>query len=130
MDFIIKFIQLIHIIIIALVVIIPFTNNIELLLMHWIIVPFIVLHWILSYDTCVLTIIEIYLKNKIYQTDIQCEDALLYRLIAPVYNFKDNYNNFSKFIYIITILLWVKSSSKLYKYYIEYKNKNKNINTI
>ncbi len=109
-------INIIHYIVILSVIFIPFTNNSSLLLLHSIILPFILFHWYSNNDTCALTIIEKFVRQKINKKiNVKEEDCITYKLISPIYNFT-NYNK-SKLIWIITILLWLISSIKVYNKY-------------
>lgn len=111
-------ITIMHILFILFVVITPFTNNNYLLLLHAVVIPFVLFHWILNDDTCVLTMIERFLKKSIYKDNYSEESCFTCRLIEPVYNFVDDNKKFSKIIYITIIILWFISSGKLlYKYH-------------
>lgn len=122
-----KLIQLIHIIFIAFIVITPFMNNELLLMLHIIVIPFMIFHWKLNNDTCALTIIEHYIRLQI-NCNSNVNDCFTYRIVGPVYNFVGNNNDFSFWIYVISIVLWLVSVGKVYKNY-KY-NKNSIINII
>lgn len=109
-------IMICHIIIILFVIIIPFTNSNYFLLIHAIIIPFIMLHWILNNNTCALTIFEKILRTKDGVVP-NSEDCFTCRLIEPIYDFKNNYDDFSTLIYIITTGLWLISAYKLFNKY-------------
>ena len=110
-------ISIIHIIIIILVLTIPFTNSNYLLCLYIITIPFIILHWILNDNTCCLTIAEKYFREKTYKQNINIEECISYKLIAPIYDFNKNNNDFSVFIYALTISLWSIASYKIYNKY-------------
>jgi len=112
---IIWFIQLLHLCLILAVTIIPFTNSNYLLLLHSVIVPFIIIHWITNNDTCVLTTLEKYFKNTTTKADE--DNCFTVRLISPVYNFKIRHQRWSFYIYTITIGMWLLSSMKLFLKY-------------
>jgi len=101
----------IHLIFIILVVIVPFSNSPYLLMMHSIFIPFMILHWVTNNDTCVLTTIEKTARDIKKKEDEK--DCLTCKLINPVFNFKKDNEKSSKFIYIITITLWLFSITKL-----------------
>src|SRR4029079_19804711 len=102
-EILLKFITLIHILFVLFIVLAPFSNSNYILILHFIFVPFMILHWILNDNTCVLTIIERNLRKKMYgEEQYDDEDCFTCRLIELVYDFKKNYETFSKFIYIIT----------------------------
>ena len=99
------------------VVVAPFTSSTYLLFLHFIFVPFMVLHWALNDNTCILTVIERKLRKEIYG-ETNDDDCITCKLIEPVYDFRSNYQTFSTIIYTITILLWLISAGKLfYKYH-------------
>lgn len=109
--------MMIHIMLILFVVITPFFGNNYLLLLHLIIVPFVMMHWFVNDNTCVLSIIEMKIREKIgygYDNRTECFTC---NIIDPIYDLRANYDNYSTFIYIITFSLWCVSFSKLYYKY-------------
>lgn len=119
-QFILNIILFIHICVVLFVIVVPFMNSNYLLLMHSIIVPFIILHWIVNDNTCALSLIEKQIRKKMNNgISVDENDCFTCRIINPIYDFKSNYEQFSKFIYFITTVLWLISSSKLYT---KYKN--------
>jgi len=115
-ELLLQLITLAHIIFILFVISIPFLDSNYLLLLHIIILPFIVLHWVLNDNTCALTVAEKYLRKNISENTKE-EDCLTCQLIEPVYDFKKNYDGFSKIIYSVTFILWSISLFRLfYKY--------------
>jgi hypothetical protein len=117
-------ITILHIIFVLFVVIVPFTSSNYLLLLHVLFIPFLLFHWILNDNTCVLTIIERKLRQQISGKDTMDDDCITCKLIEPVYDFRKNHETFTTIIYTITISLWLISVYKLYSGY-----KNGNINT-
>lgn len=113
-DLILRFITLLHIFFILFVIITPFTKSNYFMLLHIILVPFMMLHWIFNNNTCVLTIIERYIRKKVYGDEDMKENCFTCKLIEPVYDFNKNYKSFSQIIYLITIGLWILSAGKLY----------------
>ena len=109
-------ITIIHLLFVLFVVITPFTNSNYFLLLHSIVVPFIILHWVCNDNTCCLTLVEKQLRKSVYGK-VSDSDCITCKLIEPVYDFKNDYASFSKFIYISAITLWLISTGKLmYKY--------------
>jgi hypothetical protein len=123
--FILKFISLIHILFILFIVIIPFTNSNYFLLLHIVITPFLMLHWVVNDNTCALTLLEKYVRSCI--DGVPCTDNISFmaNLINPIYDFKQNHEEFSNAIYLITITLWLVSIIKLF-----YKIKSGEIKTL
>lgn len=101
---------------VAFAVATPFTNSNYLLFVHSIFIPFLILHWICNDNTCVLTIVERKLRKEIYGENAE-DDCITCKLIEPVYDFRKNYDEFTKIIYAITITLWLVSVCKLYYKY-------------
>jgi hypothetical protein len=121
-NIILTIITIIHYIYIIFIVAAPITNNTLLLLLHAIFVPFMIFHWILNNDTCFLTILESYIRNDKKTFDIEellkkKEECFSYKLVGPIFNFKEDNEEFSTFIYIIVLALWATSLYKLYNKY-------------
>jgi hypothetical protein len=116
-DSLLILINIIHLVIIIFILTIPFSNSNYLMLLHIIVVPFIILHWLLNNNTCCLTVTEKYIREKTLGNNVDSKDCFTYKLIAPIYDFNKNHENFSMFIYTITICIWLISvyniSSKL-----------------
>jgi hypothetical protein len=106
-EFVLNLIILFHYIFIIFVVITPFVGNNILLLSHVIIIPFIILHWILNDNTCSLTILERFIRYKLYNQMPSDSDCITFNLIAPIYDFKKNNEGATNLIYLITISLWL-----------------------
>ena len=103
-------IRLLHLLFIIFVVVTPFTNYITILGMHFITIPFLILHWILNNDVCFLTEIEHKLSNK------PRNKTFFGRLIQPVYRFNQQFEN--HFLYTVTIMLWLITLIKIISLYI------------
>jgi hypothetical protein len=110
-DIILHLIKFIHLLFIIFILSTPFTTFYNLLSLYVVIVPIIMIHWILNNNQCGLTVLEkILSKNK--END---DEYFTYKLISPIYDFNKNYNQFSLFIWIITIILWIISIKNLNK---------------
>lgn len=72
-----------------------------------------ILHWLMNNNTCALTIFEKFLRKKL-NNDYDENNCFTCKLIEPVYDFKNNYETFSKIIYLGTIILWLIALGKLY----------------
>ena len=106
-----------HVLLMLFILLVPFFGSNYLLTMHFIIVPFIILHWVVNNNTCALTIMEHKIRETMTGTVCDVNDCITYRIVSPVYDFNKNYNNFSSIIYIITISLWLISAYRLYSKY-------------
>lgn len=108
-DSLIILICIIHWIVIIFVLAAPFSNSNYLMILHIIVVPFIMLHWILNNNACCLTLAEKYIRQKTIGVPIQDNECFTYQIMSPIYDFNKNNEDFSSFIYIITICVWLIS---------------------
>lgn len=108
-------ISIIHAILLLLALVIPFSSNNLCIMMYVLFVPFVVFHWLLNNNMCSLTLLEKYIRTKLGNDKIENVDCFTCRLIHPVYDFVNNYNNFSNLIYTTAFLLWSLCVYKLYK---------------
>lgn len=113
-------ITLLHILFIIFVVGAPFTNMNYFIFMHALLVPFMVLHWFCNDNTCVLTVVEKYLRKRIQKDKYKEEDCITCKLINPIYDFKKNNKKHTRLIYSICFLVWIISATKLW---LKIKNK-------
>jgi hypothetical protein len=124
-NIILTIITIIHYIYVIFIIAAPFSNITVLLLLHAIFVPFMIFHWILNNDTCFLTIAESYIRKSINGENIgniedllkKKEECFSYKLVGPIFNFKEDNENFSTFIYASVLILWGTSLYKLFKKY-------------
>ena len=107
-----------HIMVVCFVVLAPFSGNNCLILLHAISVPFIMAHWYLNDNTCVLSMMESRIRKHINKDDTDINNCFTCKLINPIYDFKANNENFSTLIYLITTTLWIFGLRKLY---VDYK---------
>lgn len=115
-EMLLKLIMLCHFIIVCLVVGVPFFGNNYFLVMHAICVPFMMSHWIMNDNTCVLSMAELELRKKL-KLPFDKKECFTCQLIDPVYDFKANNEEWTEYIYIITTCLWFISIYKLYSMY-------------
>ena len=119
-DIILFLINIIHILVIIFVVIAPFTNSNLFLLLHSIVVPFIMIHWILNNDTCAITLMEKYVRIQMNGGDyVDDKDCISYKVIGPIYNFMNEHVDYSRWTWIMTSMLWFVT---LYKLRVKYIN--------
>jgi c-di-AMP phosphodiesterase-like protein len=105
-DSLIILINIIHIIVIIFVLVTPFTDSNYLMLLHIIIIPFILMHWVLNNNTCCLTVTEKFIREVNTGTKVKDNDCFTYKLVAPIYDFNKDHEALSTFTYILTISLW------------------------
>ncbi len=108
-DSLVILINIIHLIVIVFVLAAPFSNSNYLMLLHAIVIPFIILHWLLNNNTCCLTVAEKYVREKNTGISVKDEDCFTYQLVSPIYDFNKDHQSFSTFIYLLTISLWIVS---------------------
>lgn len=114
-NFTLMFINMIHFLVILFIIIIPFTNYTLLILIHSIIVPFIMAHWLLNNDNCAITELEKIIRIKINGNNpVNYNDCFSYKIISPVYNFISLNPNHSDLSWAITIIIWIFSLYRLY----------------
>ena len=117
------FINIIHLIVILIILIIPFSGSNYYLFSYIILVPFIILHWVLNNNSCCLTLMEQRVRERITGEPVDRNETYMHKLIGPIYDFKKDNNDLSFYIYAGSIFLWLKACSGLYKNY-----KNNKIN--
>lgn len=111
----INLIVVLHFIFILFVVLTPFIGNNYFLILHAITVPFMMAHWYLEDNRCALTMMEKKARHIINGVEPDQDDCFMYNLIAPVYDFNKKYKEHSMSLYIITIVLWLITLTKLYE---------------
>ena len=96
-----------HIVFVAWVVLVPFTNNEPMLVLHLIVMPFLWFHWMLGDDTCALTMMERHLRG------VPSEDSFFHNLVSPVYKIRDqDVRTVSK---VASVALWLLTLRKVMK---------------
>lgn len=111
-----KLIMFCHFVIVCFVIGIPFVGNNYFLVMHLICVPFMMTHWYMNDNTCVLSLIEMELRKKL-NMPVNKNDCFTCQLIDPVYEFNAHRDEWSELIYIVTTGFWLITVYKLYCMY-------------
>lgn len=111
--FILKLITMVHLLFVIFVVVAPMTNSNYLMMLHSAFLPFLIVHWIFNDSTCAITMAERYLRKKLYGHDYEDDECITCRIVEPVYDFRNNYEQHTKIIYSITMILWAVSFSRL-----------------
>lgn len=115
-DSLLLLVKLAHYILLIFIIVTPFINIPLLSLLHIIIIPSILLHWILNNNICSLTIMEKFIRRKISSKELENEDCFTCRLIGDVYDFKKNHSQYTKFLYFSMISLWIINVYKVCNY--------------
>lgn len=96
-----------HILFIVWMVVVPFTNNEPMLVLHAVVVPFLWLHWAMSEDTCALTVAERWLRG------VEKSESFFHNLMSPIYVIQDD--DVRKWSWVASIVLWLVTMSKVMK---------------
>ena len=100
-------IKALHFMLVIFILGAPFFGDAYLLSMHFLIVPFIMLHWITNQSVCALTEMEKFVTGK------TCDEETFFgQVVGPVYKFrtKDEEN---LFVWTLLTTLWLVSVFKL-----------------
>ena len=108
--------KFLHIMYFLFIIITPFSDSNYMLMLHAIMVPFMMVHWVCNNDTCALTIGE-KIVRKIVLNEKDNKNCITCKIIEPVYNFKKDNKKYKKIIYTITFGLWMITLLKLYYRY-------------
>ena len=103
-------IRAIHIVFIAWVVYAPFSGNDQFLLMHAVICPFLMLHWMTRSAGCALTLLEKRLRGL--EDD---GESFVHKIVAPIYVIDDA--TLKLVVFGATMGLWIVTLSKLWHKY-------------
>lgn len=98
---------LLHIAFVLWVLIVPFTRNEPMLVLHLIVLPFLWFHWLVYDDTCALTLMERHLRG------VSHDESFFHNLVSPVYKIKDEH--IATVSWVLSILLWLITLSKVLK---------------
>ena len=98
---------LLHMLFVLWVIVVPFTNNEPMLVLHLIVMPFLWFHWWMNDDTCALTLMERHLRG------VPSEESFFHNLVSPVYKIKDK--DIQVASWWLSVLLWLVTVSKVLK---------------
>lgn len=96
----------IHVAFVILNVIIPFTNNVEWLKLHALMLPFLFVHWVSNNDTCALTLLECCLRG------VRPKHSFFHHMVSPIY--KLHQDQVQVGIWVASYALWALTMHKLY----------------
>jgi len=99
-------IWVLHIAFIAWFIIVPFTNNYPMLVLHLFTGPLLFLHWILNSDECSLTLIEMKLRGI-----SECKESFFWNLVSPIYKPQSDKMT-RQIVWILSLFLWGVTLSK------------------
>ncbi len=111
--YMLRILTLIHSLIIVFVLLTPFFGSNYFLVLHLLVVPFIVFHWIVNQSICSLTLTEKIMRKKLFG-DSDIDNCVSCKIIQPIYDFKSNSKYQSTTIYFIVTSLWLITVARLY----------------
>lgn len=97
-------ISLLHAAIFAWALVAPFSSSATLRASYVIFAPFLMLHWILNDDTCVLTTLECALRGL-----DDCSASYVHMLISPLYKMHES--DASTIAWAYTVASWAYAAS-------------------
>lgn len=115
-------IQIIHTFVVLFICCVPFFGGDYLLSLHFIIIPFIMLHWITNQSVCALTELEKLVRGGCESKDtffgqvmdpIYKSESFIGRLAAPFYTFEDKETE-TLAVWIALTGLWLITLYKLW----------------
>jgi hypothetical protein len=115
-------IQFIHVLVVLFICAVPFFGGDYLLSLHFIIVPFIMLHWITNQSVCALTEIEKLVRGGCESKDtffgqvmdpIYKSESFIGRLASPFYTFEDAETE-TLAVWVMLTGLWLITLYKLW----------------
>lgn len=102
------FIKALHFLLVIFILGAPFFGDAYMLSMHFLVVPFIMLHWITNQSVCALTEMEKFVTGK------TCDDETFFgQVVGPVYKFRTKGDE-NVFLWTLLISLWLISAFKLH----------------
>ena len=103
--FLANVISIIHFFLIFYILLCPFrTVGLYCDIFYLVLIPVVIMHWLLTADSCALTVIENYLRGMDI-SKVNVNNNYMYRLIYPIYNTPSIVNG--NFIYIILLYLYI-----------------------
>jgi hypothetical protein len=103
-------IRLLHILLVLFLIITPFTDNEPLIVLEFIVLPFIFLHWILGDDTCCLTVAESMARGLTLE-EAKNGESFFHNLVSPVYKISDK--DTRQVAWGVGIILWLITLFKI-----------------
>jgi hypothetical protein len=94
-------IKALHVLFILFMLAAPFVGSMEVVSLHFVLTPFLYLHWLTNDSTCALTMLEKAVRG------VQDDRSFFHSLLSPIYEFhKDGVNGV---VWAGTGLLWLVS---------------------
>lgn len=96
-----------HMLFVVWVIVVPFTHNEPMLVLHLIVMPFLWFHWLLADDTCALTLMERHLRG------VSSDESFFHNLVSPVYKIRDQ--DMRTISWVASVVLWLLTLRKVLK---------------
>ena len=108
-DIAIHVVRLIHVALVLFMIIVPFqsTPSLYLLIIHVFFGTMMLLHWLMSSDGCILTVIESKLRG------IPASASFVHSIVSPIYNISDEV--LKPIVSVATVGLVALSVKRLFK---------------
>lgn len=100
------FVRILHLGFIFWMIYAPFSGIDEFLLLHAVICPFLMLHWLTSSTGCALTLLEKTMRGLKHDNQ-----SFIHSIVAPVYVIDDA--SLKPIVWSSTMVLWVITLSRL-----------------
>ena len=98
-------IWVLHVLLVAFVAFAPFSSERWALVLHFVTVPFLWIHWLMNDDTCALTVLEKAVRG------VDDSHSFFYNLVSPVYKVTDD--TVRSWCWGLSIALWSLTASKV-----------------
>jgi len=86
----------------------PFSESDQMIVMHTMVSPVLLLHWLLNSDGCALTLLEKKIRGLEHD-----DESFIHSVVGPVYNIDDAV--VKRVVFFVTCVLWMVSLGKLSK---------------
>lgn len=101
-------ISVIHFFLVVFLILAPFSGSPYLISLHFLVVPFIMLHWITNQTVCALTEME-----KLVRGTTNDDETFFGKVVGPVYRFKRRGDE-QVFVWTVLVTLWFVSAVQLH----------------
>lgn len=91
----------------------PLFDSNYLLLLHNIMTPFVLFHWILKDNTCAVTLVERGIRIAKDGDKYNDDSCISCKIIEPIFDFPKNYPKHYKLVILFGMVIWLSSLTKL-----------------
>jgi hypothetical protein len=85
--------------------ILPLSNKLGILILHWFSLLTLMIHWYFNSDACFLSLLEAKIRN------INVKSTIFHSLVLPFYNITEK--EYSTIVWLITLILFSISTYKI-----------------